>query len=635
MADGSYNVLATENGIKAYMRFDSGSGEAGSEVVSVEGTRVYVTNGAEGRIDVFSRMTGEKVSQINVAGIDGFGGLTSVAVKNGLVAVAVHRAAVDGAAQPGAIAVYDAHSLEQVAQVDVGNLPDMVRFSADGTQIYTAIEGEYSADLATQAAGGIAVIDILGDRFVGATYGFEAFDDQLDALIAAGVRTFPDRLPSEDWEPEYITIDPTTGHLLVTIQEANAVAVFDPATRSFTKILPLGTIDRSLDANALDANDDGIIDIRTFDDLVGIRMPDAIAAVEIGASTYFLTANEGDDRGDFDEGGDVARVGDILDGEVAGLSIDAAVNTAGLERLNVSIIDGDTDGDGDIDVLHAYGARGFTIFNASGEVVFESGADFERLISQYRVPNAFNNDGFPSEADTSIVDDVRSDNKGPEPEAIAVGEIGGRTFAFVGLERDGGIMVYDITDPARAEFATYIECAELGDVSPEVIQFIDARHSGTGRPMLAVCYEISGTTTLIDLGKQVNGSFARANVTGSLLDDRITTFARDNMLAGGAGDDALRANKGDDTLIGGTGDDVLFGGQGADVFVMRQGDGRDVIHGFTEADHIDLTATGLEFSDLTVTERSATRTIVQYGDDRLVITHTARTQIDAEDFLFG
>lgn len=570
-------ALASESGIESIQRYDSGLGEAGSEVVSVEGSAIYVTNGAADRVDVFSTFTGAKLTELDLSVIPGFDGLNSVAAANGLVAVAMQRAAVAGEPQPGAIAIFGVVSGELLAVVDTGNLPDMVMFSEDGSQIYAAIEGEYSTDLSTQAAGGVAVIDITEQGYVHNFYGFSQYDGSEDALRDLGVRVFPGEAASVDFEPEYIAVDPQTGNLLVTLQEANTVAVFDIESRSFVDLIPLGTVDHSLAENALDASDkDDAINIRTYDNLVGLRMPDALAAVDIKGTTYFLTANEGDDRGDFDEGGDAARVKDILAGDVAGVSIDASVDTTGLERLNVSIIDGDTDDDGDIDILHSYGSRGFTIFDLDGNVVFNSGAQFERLIARYRPANAFNNDSYPSDT-PDMIDENRSDNKGPEPEAIAVGEMGGRTFAFIGLERDSGIMIYDITDPANATFATYIECAAEGDLSPEVVKFIPATESGTGEAMLAVSFEVSGTTTLISLAGRIDGVVATAASAGSLLDDRMIGTSVNNAFMGGSGDDTLVGAEGNDTLDGGLGRDFLVGQDGNDRILGD--DGRDTVWG--------------------------------------------------------
>jgi hypothetical protein len=48
--------------------------------------------------------------------------------------------------------------------------------------------------------------------------------------------------------------------------------------------------------------------------------------------------------------------------------------------------------------------------------------------------------------------DTRSDNKDPEPEGLTVEKISGRCYAFIVLERFGGVMVYDVTDPREPRF---------------------------------------------------------------------------------------------------------------------------------------------------------------------------------------
>lgn len=564
-------TTATYPNINAQLvtRFDSGIGEGGSEVVSHHGDRLYVTNGEQDRIDIFDLVENALVRSLDLTEITGYGGMNSVSVSEAGIAVAIEN---DDADENGFVVLYDLDDLDAAPTVhEAGNLPDMVTFSDDGAYIFVANEGERTED--GDPAGSISIINVAtGDV---ETFGFEAFDSQVDDLRDAGVRIFPDTLPSTDFEPEYIA-QGADGNLYVTLQEANAVAVFNLETMSWSEILPLGTSDHSVDGFGLDASDeDNAINIQTWT-VQGLRMPDAIATAEIGGQTYFLTANEGDDRGDFDEGGEAARVGDILDGEVDGVSIDASVDTDGLERLNVSIIDGDTDGDGDIDVLHSYGSRSFTIFDAEGNAVFDSGDEFETLISQLRPANAFNNDDYPSDED-DVIDENRSDNKGPEPEAITVGEIDGRTLAFIGLERDSGIMIYDITDPAEARFLDYIEGQGDGNVSPEVITFIEASDSETGRPQIAVSYEISGTTALFDLA-------LGAEIVGTEDDDTLAGGFGDDLIRGRAGDDQLNGRGGDDLIRGGEGDDILSGAQGDDR--LRGGHGNDALSGGFGADSL-------------------------------------------------
>ena len=108
--------------------------------------------------------------------------------------------------------------------------------------------------------------------------------------------------------------------------------------------------------------------------------------------------------------------------------------------------------------------------------------------------------------------DTRS-NKGPEPEGVAIGEHFGHTHAFVGLERTGGVAVYDVGKPTAPEFETYVNPRDFnqpltvggapnplaGDLGPEGLAFIPFRQSPTFRPLLVVSNEVSGTTTVYEL----------------------------------------------------------------------------------------------------------------------------------------
>jgi len=117
---------------------------------------------------------------------------------------------------------------------------------------------------------------------------------------------------------------------------------------------------------------------------------------------------------------------------------------------------------------------------------------------------------------TNALDD-RSDNKGPEPEGLAVGQVGGRTYAFVGLERLSGIAVFDVSNPTAPTLATLVSNRDFsqavsqpcvapatgacpnpaaGDLGPEGLHFVPAWQSPTRKALLVVGNEISGTTTV-------------------------------------------------------------------------------------------------------------------------------------------
>jgi hypothetical protein len=93
--------------------------------------------------------------------------------------------------------------------------------------------------------------------------------------------------------------------------------------------------------------------------------------------------------------------------------------------------------------------------------------------------------------------DTRSDNKGPETEAIVTGVVNGRTYAFIGSERTGDLFVYDITNPVDPVFVQYINTPE--DIALEGLQFVPAEQSPTGRPLVITACEVSFTVGVFEI----------------------------------------------------------------------------------------------------------------------------------------
>jgi hypothetical protein len=269
------------------------------------------------------------------------------------------------------------------------------------------------------------------------------------------------------------------------------------AADSVTPIV-LGVI--TFHPTGLDASDrDGGINIRPWP-VFGMYQPDAIAAYEANGEVYLVTANEGDAR-DYPGYSEETRLGSLV--------LDLAVfpNAAELQqpenlgRLRTTTAGTDTNGDGLVDRILAFGARSFSIWTSAGQLLFDSGSQFEEIIAQ-QFPDDFNANG-----ENGTFDD-RSDDKGAEPEALALGEIDGSIYAFIGLERIGGIMVYNISDPLRPHFVTYVNNRDFGgdaaagtagDLAPEGIHFVAAADSPTGQPLLIVANELSGTTTVWEI----------------------------------------------------------------------------------------------------------------------------------------
>jgi len=290
----------------------------------------------------------------------------------------------------------------------------------------------------------------------------------------------------------------------VTLQENNAVAVIDIQRGTVVRLLPLGLKNHSLPGNGLDAGDrDGpgntpLLAIRNRP-VFGMYQPDAIASYRVRGRTYLITANEGDARSyaGFDEEARVGAASYLLnpaafpDAVCGGV---ACKSNAALGRLTVTTTLGRNAATGQYDSIVAFGARSFSIWAEDGSQVYDSGDDLEQRTTS--LPNVMFNAGH----DNNNLDD-RSDNKGPEPEGVVVGTFGRKTFAFIGLERVGGVMVYDVTRPTAPVFTTYLNTrlGAGGDLGPEGLALIPAKDSPNGKPLLIVGHEISGTTAVVQI----------------------------------------------------------------------------------------------------------------------------------------
>ena len=320
---------------------------------------------------------------------------------------------------------------------------------------------------------------------------FNAFNGSEAAIEAEGGRIFgPGASVSMDLEPEYISVSPDGQTAFVTLQENNAVAKVDLSTATIVDIQGLGFKDHSAAENPLDPSDkDGGINIANWP-VLGMYQPDSIDSYEVGGQVYYVTANEGDAR-DYDGFSEEERVEDLtLDPTVYP---DAATlqQTENLGRLKTTTANGDSDGDGVFDQIYSYGARSSSIWDENGNLIFDSGDMIEQLTAQI-APEIFNQDEGNGEADS------RSDDKGPEPEALSLVEIGEWVYALVGLERTGGLMVFDVTDPTSPVFQQWLY--NPADIGPEGIAFsLVSEHSRGGSGYVAVANEVSGTTTFYEV----------------------------------------------------------------------------------------------------------------------------------------
>lgn len=496
--------------------------------------------------------------------------VNSVAIKNGIVAVAVNAPV---ATNPGKVFLFSTDG-SFITSVDVGAVPDNVVFSPDGTKILVANEGEsnlesVAAPLTSNPEGSITIIDISGGAAapVVQTAGFTAFNSQANALIAEGVRLMVNvpafsaagTTVAQDLEPEYIAVSADGTTAFVTLQEANSIAILDIATATVTDIVALGTKDWSglkFDGSDRDgASNTNAINLQTGRPIFGLYQPDAIASFTVGGQTYYITANEGDDRNDFIAGDEPIRLGaGGYDLDNATFPNEAALKAnTGIGRLNVSNLPGlrgDTDNDGDIDRILAYGGRSFSILDSNGNIIFDSGSHIDEAVAANAPAN---------------FDDNRSDDKGSEPEGVTTAVLNGRVYAFIGLERFAGTMVYDVTNPLAPQFVSFASnpagfAADTALQRPEGGLFISAEDSPTGRALYLVSNEGTGSGGSL-VTYQVDGG----GIAGTAANDTLNGTSFGETLWGRGGNDTLNGNVGDDILIGGIGADTLNGGEGFDT----------------------------------------------------------------------
>ncbi|OAB78614.1 choice-of-anchor I family protein [Cochleicola gelatinilyticus] len=496
------------NFLSSYLVDANGTAEITAYDASTQ--RLYVTNATSVEVLDFS----DPQNITSLASVDlppGTSGVQSIAVNNGIVAAAV---AADPPTNNGFVVFTDLDGINTTI-VEVGSLPDMLTFTPDGSKVLVANEGQPSNDYTIDPEGSVSVIDVSGglstiSQASVTSLNFNAFDASDASLKAAGVRIYgPNASVSQDMEPEYIAVSDDSSMAYVTLQENNAYAIVDISAMEVTNILPFGLKDHSLPENSLDLNDETDFIFNASWPVKGMFMPDAIAYYETNGTAYILTANEGDAR-EYDAFEEEVNIGDdgyVLDPSVFNNEDILSLGT-NLARIKISSASGDSDGDGMYEEIHIFGGRSFSIFEAeTATLVYDSGNDFEVITAADPVYGSIFN---ASNENNNYKN--RSDNKGPEPEGILVQTLGSNTYAFIILERIGGMMIYNITDPINPVFLQYVNNRDAieggeegGDLGPEGILFVTAEESPTGSPLLVVSNEVSATVSVYSIDAEILG----------------------------------------------------------------------------------------------------------------------------------
>ena len=513
--------------------YKNGGGAVEISAFDKKSKRLFMVNSASSppKVEVLDIANPGAAALVGTIVEAGQGVPNSVAIHKGLVAVAWE--AIDRQ-QNGKVIFYEAKTLAKLGEATVGAVPDNLVFNKKGDKVLVANEGEPANNYTYDPEGSVTIIDVdqrrHGWEFDATTVRFlpsTPIVNSASVRIYGGGGTFggvtsPPSTPAQDFEPEYISIDDDGKTAYVTLQENNAIAVLDIKSKKFTKVIGLGFKDHSLPGNGADMSDrDGpgstalLGNIQNWP-VKGMYQPDTISHFKERGKNYLIMANEGDSRewGSFVEEARVASL--VPPKDAAGnyiptagkLRVDhpavldgSAADNARLGRLTVTTKGIATDANGSFIDLYALGARSFTVRETNGNIVYDSGDSIEQKIHQL-LPGFENSDQSAAPAP-----DSRSDNKGPEPEGLTVAKIRGTNYAFIGLERVGGVLMYDLDDPRHPRFITYVnnrnftDATAPGDLGPEGLMVISAKDSPTRRPILVVSNEISGSATFY----QING----------------------------------------------------------------------------------------------------------------------------------
>ncbi len=399
---------------------------------------------------------------------------------------------------------------------NVGTLPDMVTFTPDGKTVISANEGEPVDDYSSDPKGSVSIINLQElERGLVQNVTTMTFDD---VQIPTALRIKPGASPAKDIEPEYVAVNAAGTTAWVSLQENNGLAIIDIAAKKIISVTALGR----KEFNHIDINTkDGATVATAPNNLYGLYQPDTIVCYQVDGKDYVVSANEGDDR-EYSGWEDYTKANKLKAPFSPQLTRDV-LDVKGRKKLRV-LRDLGMDESGVYTELYLAGTRSFSIWDAAGKQVYDSGSDFERYLAQH-YGNQFNTrvddtddrndiaeliaDEIPYEAIGETVYfwdgvDARSAKKGCEPEALAVVGIGAKTFAYIGLEKQGGFFVYDITVPKDAHFVAYnndIDYGKLpsssGDLAPEgMVSF-----NQNGNHYLAIANELSSTVAIYSLGQ--------------------------------------------------------------------------------------------------------------------------------------
>lgn len=502
---GSYSTGATneDGGVAEIVKYNTDnkkmylvSGQFQSvDIVSLESTVTDKENEykLEKRLDIHALAKEHNFTCSDITSVD-------INTKLDIIGIAVQG---EKYTDNGSIVLFD-YDGNYLCHFEAGVQPDMITFTKDGKYALTANEGEprEGYDNGADPKGSITVLT-LNNNITSSTvhtYDFSKFDNQRKDLINDGVILKKNTAPSLDLEPEYIAVTEDSQYAYVSLQEANSIATFNLSTMEWESIKGLGFKDHNAEGNELDLNKNSKINIQK-ENVYGVYMPDGLASMTIDGVNYILTPNEGDAR-EWEEYTDIKE--DTINGS----------------KKKVELLDNNEFDGLDSNKTYTFGGRSFSIFRADDmSLVYDSGSDFERKVAEL-YPTIFNSNHKELEIDG------RSNKKGIEPEDVKTLIIGNKTYAFIGLERAGGLMMYDVSNPSNSKYVDYLNIRNMtngeinngSDLGAEGISVIEAKDSPNGYPMVLVANEVSGTVSVMYINE---GYMSKTEQAAAKLNDKI------------------------------------------------------------------------------------------------------------------
>lgn len=478
--------------------------EGAAEIISYNSSNKYLysVNANSLSVDIISLVDPTSPSKVNSIDISSYGAsANAVAVASDFFVVAVENS--DSAQYNGTLEFFDLGG-NHIISIPAGALPDNVNISPDEMYVVAANEGEPSDSYDHDPEGTVTVVNMSagvnsitsGDA---TQVNFQSYNGK--GITGAIIGHNPgSSTTAEDLEPEYVAFNAASTHAYVVCQENNAVAIIETRTATLDTIIGLGFKDWSATEGFDASNKSVLVNFNNWANVYGVYQPDAMVAKNIGGTEYIFTANEGDGR-DYAGFEGETRVKDMTLNTSIFTTTDLQNDTL-LGRLKAHAGPGLNPVTNEYDSIYAYGARSFSIWNASDmSQVYDSESIIEKKVYENDPVN------FNSTNDETAFKD-RSDDKGPEPEAIAVGQVGSKFYAFVGLERHGGVMVFDVTNVNDVEYVDFTNNRDFsadpttsaaGDLAPECIIFIPKEETAATNDLIAVANEVSGTISIYEI----------------------------------------------------------------------------------------------------------------------------------------